>query len=181
MLIDLILGILAVIITGLVFGTGTNGIFLIVFGALAAVSVDLDAIIYRFWYGHPLDHFAHEHEDMFHYPMFVSVLGSIVIAIFSVKLCFVWFLATMFHFIHDTLEGGWGVRWAYPFWNKYITLKQDGPRPKIIMTKQEQREIAAQYGNPEWIANLLQTKRLCIEITILALSIVAAMAVFNYY
>lgn len=174
MLIDLSLGILAGIITNLVFGISDYSVLIIVFGALAAIATDLDAIIYKFWYGRNFDQFAHEHRDIFHYPVIICGLGSIVMASINVALGLAWFSATLFHFIHDTLEGGWGVQWLYPFWNKYITLKQDEPTPQKIMTKEEQREIASQYGNPDWMAESWKPKRLLLEMTILGFLILVA-------
>lgn len=179
MLIDLSLGILAGILTNLVFGGSDNSVLIVIFGALAAIATYLDIIIYKFWYGHRLDHFAHEHRDIAHYPVIICGLGSVIIAIFSVEFGLTWFLATLFHFVHNTLERGWGIKWLYPFWNKYITLKQDGPRPKIIMTKKEQQEIAAQYGDPDWMVKSLNLKRLLLEVTILGLLVLMAIFVIK--
>lgn len=175
MIIELSLGVLAGIITIFFFGVSSNSIFVIICGALSAIAVDLDAIIYKFWYGHRFDQFAHEHRDLFHYPIIVCGLGSIVVAaIINVEFGFTWFLATLFHFVHDTLEGGWGIQWFFPFWNKYIALKQDEYSPKNIMNKEEQREIASRYGNPEWMSESLKTKRLLLEVAFLCFVILIA-------
>lgn len=181
MFLDLSAGMLIGLCIQPIFGPELND-WLIVFGAFAAVAPDLDTVIYGLRRGWKTDQFSHNHRDILHYPVIISLLGGIAIAPAGLEPALIWFLATMFHFIHDTVEGGWGIKWLYPFWDKYICLKLDGPRPKIIMSKQEQRGIAAEYGDPNWLSKRVEfSAKLIAEILIfVVVSAITAIAVSVY-
>ncbi len=140
-------------------------LYFVFFGCLVAISPDLDFLLYYKMHK-KVDHFAHKHRDILHYPLPYGFIGFAVFSFFDFKLGIIWLLGTLAHFIHDTLESGWGIKWFYPFWNKYINLKLDGPRVKIIMTKEEQDKIAAEYGNSEWLQGSISKKRFLIEVII---------------
>jgi len=170
-LVDISFGVLAAVGIEAWLGNGI-GWFTILFGVLAAIAPDTDFIIHGLKRGWRIDHFAHEHRDILHYPLYFSVLGGALISLLSLKLGFVWLVATLFHFVHDTLEGGWGIKWLYPLWDKYICLKLDSPRPRIIMNKQEQWEIASRHGDTDWLKNRFRLRlKLGIEVLVLIVSL----------
>jgi len=138
---DLIIGFIVAAVVGLVLNV-ENKISVVVFGMIASISPDVDFLVY--WIRKKkIDQFAHEHRDLLHYPLWFPTIGGLLFwYIFGWVFGIVWFLVTMGHFIHDTGEGGYGIRWLYPFNKKYFLLKS--------ITKEEQRKLAEEYGNPDW-------------------------------
>jgi hypothetical protein len=118
------------------------------FGIFCSLSPDVDFIIYLSRNRFKVDQFAHEHRDLFHKPIFFIIIG-IALYFFSSEIGLIWMIGSLYHFLHDTFEGGWGIMWLYPFSKKYYTLVSYSPK-KIISTKEEQRSLALKYGNPHW-------------------------------
>ena len=75
------------------------------------------------------------------------------------------------HYLTDSFNVGWGIRWLYPFSNRYFAYRSiDGKIKQFhAWTPAEQNEIAAQLGNPNWAKEI---KRWNSDITILSVAIV---------
>ncbi|OIO47732.1 MAG: hypothetical protein COY09_00425 [Candidatus Portnoybacteria bacterium CG_4_10_14_0_2_um_filter_39_11] len=162
MFLDVGIGLLLAMATGWL--TNTNHkLWLLIFGAVSSLAPDIDLMIYLIKHKGKLDQFAHEHHELLHKPLFFSFGVAFVILwldvayidmLYQVQLSLwasIWFSATIAHFIHDTFEGGWGIQWLWPFRDEYYLLAKN--RLQVIHDKHEQREIAIQYGNPDWLKN----------------------------
>ncbi len=171
MYIDIGFGLL--IGLGIVFFSGEQDFLLILFGALAALAPDVDFILYLIKRRFKIDQYAHEHRDLLHMPLLFSIGGGVLIfTLISQLYAIVWVLGTMWHFVHDTLDGGWGIRWLHPFYSGYFTLATYSPK-NHIPTKTEQREIATKHGNPNWLEQdyFRLNKKLVTEVTVLLAAI----------
>lgn len=147
------LDIVAGLIVGLfaAFISGEQGIWLVLFGVFASLAPDIDFIIYLIRNKWKVDQYAHEHRDILHKPLLFSLTIGILILIYGDALyAGVWVAGTLWHFVHDTFDGGWGIAWMHPFYQGYFTMVSYSPK-KHIHTKEEQRAFATQYGNPHWM------------------------------
>lgn len=149
------------IFAGFVIGSIATGILgewhlgLVLFGVFSALTPDIDFIVYMIKNKWHVDQYAHEHRDLLHKPLLFSlIIGLVVFAFGNAAYAWVWIAGTLWHCAHDTFEGGWGIQWLYPFYKGYFTLVSYSPK-KYIRTKEEQRALAAQYGNPQWLKNAL--------------------------
>lgn len=155
MLIDILFGSTIAFLLHLVFQT-ENLLFLILFGIFSSLAPDIDFFIWAWKHHWRIDKYAHEHRDLFHHP-FWFILGGVFIFSFFLSGAYilVWVLGALFHFIHDTFDGGWGIRWlSWPLPKKlrqqYFTYAKYSPK-KIIKNKEEQRHIAKKDGNDHWL------------------------------
>lgn len=139
------------VIAGLLIGVsvsefvGEDNPWLVLFGVAAALAPDLDFVVYLIRNRGRVDRYAHEHRDLFHRPLLVSVGGGIALSMIEPAYGVLWFLGTLWHFIHDTFDGGWGIRWADPFSCGYFTLASYSPK-RYFRDRTDQRETAAGYG-----------------------------------
>ena len=138
---------------------------LIMFAVAAALAPDIDFIVYLIRHRGQVDKYAHEHRDLFHRPLLVSGLGGALIAFLVSPIHgIIWFLGTLWHFVHDTFDGGFGIRWLDPFYHGYFTLASYSPQ-RHFKNKTEQRAIATEYGNPQnWWLVRWDKKRLLYRI-----------------
>lgn len=145
MYLDIIIGLLVGLSVSEL--AGGQDPWLIPFAVFAALAPDADFIAYLIRNRGRVDRYAHEHRDLFHRPLLFSVGGGILVALFDPAYGTAWFLGTLWHFIHDTYDGGWGIRWADPFSPGYFTLASYSPK-RYFRDRTEQRETALGYGNP---------------------------------
>jgi len=180
MLLELSIGIWSAVFISYYFGEELTVSFVLL-GVLFAKLMDVDFIIYLFKNNWKVDQFAHEHRDIFHYPILYSFGGCIVFVYFSYSaLAALWLLASLGHFVCDTFFGGWGIRWLSPFCNWYFCFANYSPK-KIIKTKNEQRRIAEKYGDSNWLKNNSKLSfTLFRDLTIFLLSAVFALFVLFY-
>lgn len=158
MFLDVSIGLLLAVTIGWL--TNTNHkLWLLIFGATASLAPDVDLIVYLLKHKGKLDQFAHEHRDLLHKPLPFSAGVAFLMCwldlAYKVPLslwALVWLSATAGHFVHDTFEGGWGIQWLWPLETKYYLWGKHRPRA-VIYNRDEQREIAAQYGDPNWLKN----------------------------
>lgn len=166
MFLDIALGLIAGWI--IFVSTGSQDAGLLVFGVLSALAPDIDFILYLAKHRWKTDQFIHEHRDLLHKPLFVSVGGGALIALVNPWYGMVWLLGTLAHFIHDTFDGGWGILWLYPFSRGYFTLAAYSPK-RYFQNREEQHEIASTHGNPSWLKDgyLKLNPKLIVEYLIL--------------
>jgi hypothetical protein len=154
MVLDIVVGILLAVIvgefSGSVLGVGDK-LSLLAFGVFSSLAPDLDFLIYLWKKKGRVDQFAHEHRDLLHHPLLFTGIGAVILWAAFVPGSFIllWVAGTLWHFIHDTLAGGWGIRWL-PGDPRYFTLTAYSPK-RVIQDKREQREIAQRYGDPDWL------------------------------
>ena len=131
-------------------GVGEQHLSFMLFGVFATLSPDFDFIVWLARNKWRVNQYAHEHRDLLHLPLIFGVGGGLLIALWSPAYGLVWFLGTMAHFIHDTLDGGWGIQWFHPFYRGYFTLASYSPK-RHFRNREDQRATAAVHGNPHWL------------------------------
>ncbi len=131
------------------FVTGEESLSLIAFGVFATLVPDLDFLVWLARNKWQIGRFSHEHRDIFHLPLPVGIGGGALIAFLDPILGLVWCLGTLAHFVHDTLDGGWGIQWFFPVYRGYFTLVPYSPK-RYIRDREEQRELAIIHGTPHW-------------------------------
>ena len=73
-------------------------------------------------------------------------------------------LASLGHFIHDSIGIGWGVQWLYPFIKDHYSFfyiykprwrAERLPRRWLYIWKHDEIDaLDARYGDPDWIRNI---------------------------
>ena len=152
MFIDIIVGCIIGVIVG-VFSDTTYPFWVLFFSIGAALAPDVDFLIYAWRHDWKIGKFAHEHRDLLHHPVWFSLGGAWMVSLcLPMEFALVWCIATLAHFVHDTLDGGWGVRWIpwpLPRYRWYFTLASYSQQ-KVYRSLEVQREVAADYGNDDW-------------------------------
>lgn len=107
---------------------------------------------------------AHRHRDYLHFPIFYISVGSIIVYIIGgAPWAFIFALSSLMHFIHDSIGIGWGVQWLWPFISDHYTFfyryqapdKEPMPKKYIYVWKDNEiDELAAKYGDENWIRNI---------------------------
>ncbi|HCU70437.1 MAG TPA: hypothetical protein DIC35_01630 [Candidatus Moranbacteria bacterium] len=165
MLLDIIFGLIIATLSNFAIGTSESKTAALIFGVFCALAPDIDFIIYILRKKLKIDQFTHEHRDLFHKPIFFIILGMLLLML-SPELGTIWLIGTIYHLIHDTFDGGWGIMWLYPFSGKYFTLASYSPQ-KVFQNKKEQHQIAAKYGDPCWFEKEIRlSPKLAIKILI---------------
>jgi hypothetical protein len=101
------------------------------------------------------------------------MFGGASIALIAPVFGLTWFVATLWHFIHDTYDGGWGIRWGSPFSRSYYTLASHSP-VRHIRDKEAQRALAAS-GNADWSGEYLRPDRKTVFIYIFSAFAIAVL------
>lgn len=100
-----------------------------------------------------------EHREITHYPLFYIPIVILVLFLFGKMWALFFILAVFFHFLHDSIGIGWGIKWLYPFSKKSYKFfcEKDGRLSKRFIISWEQDELKSvveQYGDPNWIKNI---------------------------
>jgi hypothetical protein len=176
MLLDIIFGLIIAILSNFTFGTPESKAAALLFGVFCALAPDIDFIIYIFRNKFKIDQFAHEHRDLLHKPLFFIAIG-IPLFLISPEMGMIWIIGTLYHFIHDTIDGGWGIMWLYPFSRNYYTLTSYSPK-KIIPTKEEQHSLAMRYGDPYWFKKEIRfSSKMALKVSLAIAIIFTAVAI----
>jgi membrane-bound metal-dependent hydrolase YbcI (DUF457 family) len=145
---------------------------------LFSLMPDIDFAIY-FFKRKRLDEFAHEHRDITHNPIIYIVVGFIVASFWSVAVAWLFAALSFWHFLHDSIPegGGWGIRWLYPFSNKYYKFfaGKDGKSARqfvVSWTPSEQKQAAQKFGDPEWAKHYLRSPELLFELIVFIAAVV---------
>jgi hypothetical protein len=152
--VGLLLGILLSSLTTLNYGLCLS------LGVLASLLPDLDFLA-QYIKTKALPRTSHR--DGLHYPILfipvVGVLGWLV----QPEIGLVFALGALFHFIHDSIGVGFGVKWLFPFKkNSYLFFYQAGlptnkelPRKLIHSWNDSERQQASEkYGDPHWVRQI---------------------------
>ncbi len=177
MYLDIAIGLIVGLIASIF--TGETDYKLVSFGVIAALAPDLDFLIYLFYQKGKIDQYDYEHRDLLHKPLYFSVGIALLLFLFNPRYAGVWLLGTLWHFIHDTFDGGWGIRWLHPFSYGYYTLVPHSPK-QFIRDKNEQHALATKHGDPDWLRDgyLRFSKRLLFEWSVLSIAIAGIMLWF---
>lgn len=177
MFLDIGVGLILTVLVALITNTGPSWTFLLV-GLVGALWPDIDFVIWILR-GNKVDHRAHRHRDLLHFPCFSFPLLAVFVWVgLGWQFGILFIMTTLAHFIHDTVGHGWGIRWFYPFDNRYLCYRsiKGGPTRLYLWTWAEQEALSAQYGNPNWLNESYSTINppLIIELVLMVVGIVAA-------
>ena len=163
MFLDIAFGIFLALWTGA--GSGAEGdAFLIVACIGLTLLPDIDALIELARHGSVGGKVVREHRELTHFPLLYAAATPLIWLIFGTAWTALFFAATMFHFVHDSVGVGYGVKWLWPFsplahkWfadkTGWWTLSQF----HVSWTREELVAVAAKHGDTNWI-------RYCLPIT----------------
>lgn len=175
--LDIAIGIGAAFLTAMAFSLPLAG-WLFVVGVGFALLPDIDFLLYLG--KRSADEFSHEHRDLLHNPLLYLPIGTVLLAVIHPPLGFLFLLASVGHFIHDSIGGGWGVRWLYPFSKNYFKFFSDerGAYSRnliAVWTPHQQKQAARAYGDPQWLTHYLNfSPTLIFEISVLIILIALA-------
>lgn len=128
MLADIAIGIFSAFFTSYLFQVKPSFSLLLV-GIFFALLPDIDFLIEWIRGRKPLGRFERDHRNLFHYPLFYILIGSIFVFWFSWAYLFLFVINSLWHFIHDSIWVGWGVKWLYPFSKKRYKFDKPLKRP----------------------------------------------------
>jgi hypothetical protein len=161
MLLDIGIGIFASIFVANAFSLPLSGV-LVFLGIAFALLPDLDFIysVAKHW---PKDERSViKHRSLIHYPLIYIPAGSVIALFFGMPWAVLFFLASLGHFIHDSIGLGWGVAWLWPlrresytfFW-RYTAPEKILPR-KIVYRWEQERidDLITEYTDHDWLRNL---------------------------
>lgn len=160
MFLDIGVGILVAMLTSDVFKAALT-FWLVIFSVLFALLPDAD-----FLYFYPKRHdtkYDHKHRDLIHYPLLYLPIGSLIIwVIFGQVYGFIFFLSSFFHFLHDSIGIGWGIKWLYPFSENNFSFfylysrkyKRGLKKLVFIFTKENISKYVTDHGDPDWVKNI---------------------------
>jgi hypothetical protein len=171
MLVDIIIGLLlSAVISGVTSHT-VPSLSLIILGVIGALLPDIDFIIWVIKQRGVINEWAHKHRDILHYPLLlIPAAFGMTLYFFGQPEAWLVSLGTLAHFIHDTMGIGGGIRWLWPFDNRFYYLEQAKQSWKLHKwTPQEQDAIARQRGNPNWIRDMYPPKTLITQISLILL------------
>lgn len=152
MFFDIGIGLVLTAIIGWATGA-TPSVLLITVGMIGSLWPDVDAIIWKLR-GKKMDHLAHQHRDLLHYPLIFTPLLSMAVGwILGWQAGTLFAVATLAHFTHDTIGHAWGIRWFYPLDSRYWCYRSYGSQPTRLYawTKTTQDILCGLYGNRTWM------------------------------
>lgn len=158
--LDIGLGILSAIYISHTFGTPLA--ITVWFGILFSLLMDIDAILYVLKRGNA--GLIHNHRNILHYPLLYIPIGALLLIPFGIPWLLLFVINSLFHFIHDSIGIGWGVKWLYPFSkNSYsflyvykpVAKKVFLPQQILYVFKPEQiQSLAETHGDKNWIKHI---------------------------
>ena len=161
MLLDIGIGIFASILVGKVFSLPLTP-FLVGLGIAFALLPDIDGV-YAFLRNGNDRRAISKHRELIHYPLIYLPVGAIAALPFGPGWSVLFLLASVGHFVHDSIGIGWGIPWLWPFTNnnysflyKYIPrYHQQHPRKLLYVWERERMdELIDTYGDPNWFRNI---------------------------
>jgi len=121
-------------------------------GVAGSLWPDIDFLI---WIarGKKVDHLAHKHRDLLHKPgPLIAILSLAVYATIGAEPSLVFQLASIAHFVHDTIGHAWGIQWLWPFSDRYICYRSVGEQKArwYAWTPEQQDQMCEKYGDRHW-------------------------------
>lgn len=151
-LFDLGLGLLVVVAISLIAQLEPS-LSLVLTGLAGSLLPDWDILPHLIQKRGKLDQWAHKHRDISHYPLITILLCGIAIGwMLGVWYGIILAVTMAAHYLADSCEVGWGIRWLFPFNRRYFCYRTAGNEKKRFRawTPVEQDEMAAKHGDPDW-------------------------------
>lgn len=151
MFLDIAFGIFGSYIVSNFFGE-TVTLQFIFLGIVFVLLPDLD----MFWYK---KNKKRDHRSFVHFPLVYIIVSLLLLSFFETKIALLFFITTLFHFIHDTFILGWGVAWFAPFSYRRYKLFPDNGKGGFLQEKyltwlpDGQKAIEERLHDTHWIKN----------------------------
>lgn len=154
MLLDVAIGIIGALLAwpGVVLPPAS----FLALGMIFAVAPDIDVILSaRRLRGR--GRYAHRHRDVLHSPLLYLPIGFLLLAPVSERVAVLFVALSLFHFLHDSVGIGWGVRWLYPFSPDAFKFFADAQNHFswhmcTRWTPDELSSAVERYGHDDWFA-----------------------------
>lgn len=174
MFFDIGVGLLLASIVGAFTKQEPSQIFLAV-GVAGCLLPDIDFLVW-IMRGKKLDHLAHKHRDLLHRPLVLTpILTGCVWGFLGWQAGVLFGIATLAHFMHDSIGHGWGIKWFWPLDNQYWCYRSlaDGPMQLNGWTEEEQCSMCDVLGDRDWMKQLYGgfTRSLIVELIVMAAGI----------
>lgn len=161
MTLDIGIGIFAAIIVSKLFSLELTPL-LVGAGIGFALLPDIDFIYSLVRNGHSNHRAVARHRDIIHYPLIYLPLGALFAMPFGFQWSFLFLLASLGHFLHDSIGIGWGIPWLWPFTQKnysfFYRYSPPGKKfPQRLIHRWERSELDRlidEYGDPDWLRNI---------------------------
>lgn len=151
MFMDVGVGLIIAVLINMIFDPGNPNIYLVLFGAFAALAPDVDYLIYIAKYGNVKNRWTYLHRFLLHHPIPFVLSGTLLFSS-NKPFAVTWFCCTLYHFIHDTF-GAFGIRWLSPFYGFFVDLSGESPY-RIHANTEELAKVVSDYGNDDWKKNM---------------------------
>lgn len=159
--LDIGIGIFAAIVVGKIFSLELSPL-LVGLSIAFALLPDIDFLYALARNGHGNHHAISRHRDLVHYPLLYLPAGALLALPFGAEWSLLFLLASVGHFIHDSIGIGWGIPWLWPFTNRnYTFIYRYSPPGKKLPQKLVHRwereridELIEEYGDPDWFRNI---------------------------
>ncbi len=128
---------------------------LIMLGIFFVLAPDFDFLVELFRHGSVGGREIREHRQISHFPLtYIPVIAVILVLRGPLWASFIG-LAILAHFAHDSAGIGWGIKWMWPFSNKWYKCFSEkngdfSPRLLISWSPEELTNVAAAYAHPDW-------------------------------
>lgn len=133
--------------------------FIVMSGITFSLLPDIDFIIEFLRHKSVGGKVIREHREITHYPLAYIPVIILALVLFGKIWALLFVLSIFFHFLHDSIGIGWGIKWLYPFSKKsykFFSEKDGRFSKKFIVTwgPEELTKTVELYGDPDWIRNI---------------------------
>lgn len=161
MLLDAGIGIFAAIIVGKLFSLELTPL-LVGLGIAFALLPDVDGVYAFLRNGHRNHKAISLHRDLVHYPLIYLPAGALVTLPFGTEWSALFLIASLGHFLHDSIGLGWGIPWFWPcidenysFFYRYVPPGKAFPRKIVYRWDREALgALAEEYRDQNWFFNI---------------------------
>lgn len=100
------------------------------------------------------------HREATHTPLIYIPISFIVYLTFGFQWTVIFITGVYLHIIFDSLGGGWGIKWLWPFSNnryKFFANKENGKfsaNSIAVWSKKEFKEMSLKHGDDDWFKNI---------------------------
>jgi hypothetical protein len=162
------------------------GLLLPFVGVCFALAPDLDFVFHLIRYRSSRN--VSHHRYGLHLPPVYLPIGVLLLLPFGGMWSCLFALASLAHFVHDSIGIGWGVPWLYPFTDDAYSflyhLENTIDKPRLphrwlyVWHRQDIDRLTRRYGDPDWIKHIYLKPHPCavIEYGTLIIGVVAVTA-----
>ncbi|MDP3727016.1 MAG: metal-dependent hydrolase [bacterium] len=159
--LDISIGIFAAMIVSRLFGMELTPL-LVGLGIGFALLPDIDFLYTLARRGWRDTHAVIRHREYLHYPLVYILIGAAMAPSIGTAWAALFLLASLGHFLHDSIGLGWGVAWLWPFTDKSYTFlyryTAPGKRlPRRFLyrwNREDMEHLIDEYRDADWLRNI---------------------------